>query len=36
VARAAVAGAERAGQADRLVWPDFRDRMALVARRVDP
>lgn len=24
---------ERAGIADRLVWPDFRDRMALVARR---
>jgi SAM-dependent methyltransferase len=32
LARAAVAGAKRVGVADRLVWPDFRDRMALVAR----
>ena len=33
LAAAAVAVAERAGVADRLVWPDFRDRMAVVARR---
>ena len=26
--------AERLGVADRLVWPDFRDRMAVVARRI--
>ena len=32
VAGAAVAVAERARMADRLVWPDFRDRMAVVAR----
>ena len=32
VAAGAVAVAERAGAADRLVWPDFRDRMAVVAR----
>ena len=31
VAAGAVAVAERAGVADRLVWPDFRDRMAVVA-----
>ena len=29
----AVSVAERAGLAQRLVWPDFRDRMAVVARR---
>ena len=34
VARLAVAVAEGLGLADRLVWPDFRDRMAVVARRV--
>jgi len=33
VASVAVGAVERAGVADRLVWPDFRDRMALVARR---
>lgn len=33
LAAAAVAVAERSGVADRLVWPDFRDRMAVVARR---
>jgi SAM-dependent methyltransferase len=33
VASVAVAAAERVGVADRLVWPDFRDRMAVVARR---
>jgi SAM-dependent methyltransferase len=33
VAGAAVATAERAGVAGRLVWPDFRDRMAVLARR---
>lgn len=33
VARRTVAIAERAALADRLVWPDFRDRMAVVARR---
>ena len=33
VAAAAVAAAERVRLADRLVWPDFRDRMAVVARR---
>ena len=32
VAAAAVALAERGRAADRLVWPDFRDRMAVVAR----
>lgn len=34
VSSAAVSVAERAGVAERLVWPDFRDRMAVVARRV--
>ncbi len=33
VARAAAGATVRLGVADRLVWPDFRDRMALVARR---
>lgn len=33
VAKAAVAGAERLGVAERLVWPDFRDRMLVIARR---
>lgn len=33
VASAAVALATRAGVGERLVWPDFRDRMAVVARR---
>jgi SAM-dependent methyltransferase len=33
VAGAAVATAERVRVADRLLWPDFRDRMAVVARR---
>ena len=33
LAAGAVAVAERARIADRLVWPDFRDRMAVVARR---
>jgi len=33
VASGAVAIARRARLADRLVWPDFRDRMAVVARR---
>ena len=33
LARAAVAVAERLRVADRLVWPDFRDRMAVLARR---
>ena len=33
LAAAAVAVAEPGGLADRLVWPDFRDRMAVVARR---
>ena len=33
VASGAVATARRVGVADRLVWPDFRDRMAAVARR---
>jgi SAM-dependent methyltransferase len=33
VAAAATRTAEHAGVAERLVWPDFRDRMALVARR---
>jgi len=32
VAAGAVRVAERVGVADRLVWPDFRDRMAIVAR----
>jgi len=32
LARGSIAVAERARLADRLVWPDFRDRMALVAR----
>lgn len=32
LARAAVGVAEAVGVADRLVWPDFRDRMAVVAR----
>ena len=34
VARLAVSSATALGLADRLVWPDFRDRMAVVARRV--
>jgi len=34
VARLAVSAATALGLADRLVWPDFRDRMAVVARRV--
>lgn len=33
VSAGAVTLAERARVADRLVWPDFRDRMAVVARR---
>jgi SAM-dependent methyltransferase len=33
MAETAVAMAERSGVAERLVWPDFRDRMAVVARR---
>ena len=33
VAAGAVAVAERARIAERLVWPDFRDRMAVIARR---
>ena len=33
LASGAVAVAERARAADRLVWPDFRDRMAVLARR---
>jgi SAM-dependent methyltransferase len=32
LARAAVSVARSAGVAERLVWPDFRDRMAVVAR----
>lgn len=32
-ASTAVAAAERVRLADRLMWPDFRDRMAVVARR---
>jgi SAM-dependent methyltransferase len=36
VADAAVAVAQGGRVADRLVWPDFRDRMALVARRREP
>ncbi len=36
VARLAVAVAAALGLAERLVWPDFRDRMAVVARRVGP
>ncbi len=32
VARLTVAVAERLGLADRLVWPDFRDRVAVLAR----
>ena len=36
VSRAAVAAAHAAGQAERLVWPDFRDRMAVVARLRSP
>ena len=32
VASGAVAVAERVGLANRLIWPDFRDRMAVVAR----
>jgi SAM-dependent methyltransferase len=35
LATGAVAAAGWAGVAERLVWPDFRDRMALVARRPD-
>ena len=35
VARAGTAVARRLGQADRLVAPDFRDRLEVVARRVD-
>lgn len=34
LARLAVAAARLMGVGDRLVWPDFRDRMAVVARRV--
>jgi hypothetical protein len=33
VAGAAVVTAERAGVAERLVWPNLRDRMAVLARR---
>ncbi|MFP5219522.1 MAG: class I SAM-dependent methyltransferase [Actinomycetes bacterium] len=33
LARAVLGGAERAGVADRLVRPDFRDRMLVIARR---
>jgi SAM-dependent methyltransferase len=33
VAELAVRAAELVGVADRLVWPDFRDRMAVLARR---
>ena len=33
LAAGAVAAAERVRIADRLVWPDFRDRMAVIARR---
>ena len=33
LASGAVAAAERGQVADRLVWPDFRDRVAVVARR---
>ena len=33
LAAGAVGAAERVRLADRLVWPDFRDRMAVVARR---
>jgi SAM-dependent methyltransferase len=33
VAAAAVAAARAVGVADRLVWPDFHDRMAVLARR---
>jgi SAM-dependent methyltransferase len=36
VASSAVALAQRIGVADRLVWPDFRDRMAVVARLRTP
>ena len=36
VAHAAGAAARAAGQAERLVWPDFRDRMAVVARLRSP
>lgn len=36
VAAGAVAVAERARVADRLVWPDFRDRIAVVARWQGP
>jgi SAM-dependent methyltransferase len=36
LAAGSVALAERARLSDRLVWPDFRDRMAVVARRRDP
>ena len=32
VAELAIGGAEAVGVADRLVWPDFRDRMAVLAR----
>jgi len=32
LSRRAVSAAERLGLANRLVWPDFRDRMAVVAR----
>lgn len=34
IAAALVEASARLGVADRLVWPDFRDRMAVVARRV--
>jgi SAM-dependent methyltransferase len=33
VAAVAARATERVGVAQRLIWPDFRDRMALVARR---
>ena len=33
VSRAAMAAARAVGLADRMVWPDFRDRMAVLARR---
>lgn len=35
VARRLVQAADRVGIADRLVWPDFRDRMLVVARRTE-
>ncbi|MGI8845047.1 MAG: class I SAM-dependent methyltransferase [Thermoleophilaceae bacterium] len=36
LAKVAVRGAEALGVADRLVWPDFGDRMLVVARRSAP